>query len=123
MIDFKVPYPISTNRYWRKFRGIIVVTSEAKSYKKEVGWLAKLAGFKQPTDRFINIELRVHPKSPKKVTNPDNVRCIDLDNALKVFLDALNGVIWIDDSQIRRIEIVRGKPLDTPCMNVSISLI
>lgn len=32
-------------------------------------------------------------------------RAIDVDNLGKIVLDALNGVLWRDDSQVRRLEI------------------
>ena len=39
-----LPYPISTNRYWRTFRGMTVVSEEAKAYKKQVAQIAQLSG-------------------------------------------------------------------------------
>ena len=40
----------------------------------------------------------------------DRVRCIDLGNAEKVLSDALNGVAWVDDSQLHRIVLDRAEP-------------
>jgi Holliday junction resolvase RusA-like endonuclease len=37
---------------------------------------------------------------------------LDLDNALKVTLDALTGVAWDDDSQVRRISAEYGPPCE-----------
>lgn len=33
----------------------------------------------------------------------------DLDNIAKGILDALNGVLWADDSQVDRLAIIRGR--------------
>jgi crossover junction endodeoxyribonuclease RusA len=38
----------------------------------------------------------------------------DLDNIIKPILDALNGVIYIDDQQVERITIERSAELSTP---------
>ncbi|MFX7793104.1 RusA family crossover junction endodeoxyribonuclease, partial [Acinetobacter baumannii] len=40
----------------------------------------------------------------------DTVRCIDLDNAKKVLLDALKGVAIEDDQWVRRIVAERMEP-------------
>lgn len=39
-----LPMPVSANRYWRTFRGRMVVSAEAKAYKEQAGWLARAAG-------------------------------------------------------------------------------
>jgi len=47
MITLKLPYPISSNKYWRPVRIgnhiTIVPTKDAKDYKNLVGWTAKAA--------------------------------------------------------------------------------
>jgi len=40
----------------------------------------------------------------------DGVRSIDLDNAIKVTLDAMKGVAFVDDVWVRRIEAERAEP-------------
>ena len=40
----------------------------------------------------------------------DSVRCIDLDNAQKVLLDAFKGVVFEDDKWVRRIVAERAEP-------------
>lgn len=41
---------------------------------------------------------------------PANRVCMDLDNCLKVTLDALKGIVFEDDSQVYRILAERGDP-------------
>lgn len=120
-----LPYPPSANRYWRTYmpKGfkapVTVVSQEAKSYKSQVGWLAKLAGIKSPIIGRIAIAYTLYPKRPqdwqKRVrVSPDawddTVQCIDLDNAQKVLFDALKGVVIEDDKWVRRIEAERAEP-------------
>lgn len=94
-----LPYPVSANRYWHTVtnrktgRAMTFVSTEAKSYKSEVGWIARAAGARCTT-RPIVFHVKLVPK---------NAVCMDLDNALKVTIDALKGVLYEDDSQIRRI--------------------
>src|SRR3990167_8635615 len=32
----------------------------------------------------------------------------DIDNYAKIFLDALNGIVWLDDNQVVKLEVVKG---------------
>lgn len=118
-----LPYPVSANRYWShgviKGRAVTFVTKEAKAYREQVGWIAKQAGLRIPLDGRIELTLRLYPQRPQDWakrsqrdpdTWDDDVRCIDLGNAEKVLSDALNGIAWIDDKQLRRIVSERCEP-------------
>lgn len=106
-----LPYPVSANRYWRTFAykakatgkaaAVTVVSDEAKTFKAECGWRAKEAGIRTPLGGPIDIRVRLVPK---------NLVCMDLDNCLKVTLDALKGIVFEDDSQVYRILAERGDP-------------
>jgi crossover junction endodeoxyribonuclease RusA len=125
VIELTLPYPISANRYWRSFvprghtRAIVTLSDEAKAYKAEVGWLAKAAGVRQPLAGRVAIELRLYPRRPQDwakrarkapLSWDDDVQCLDLDNASKVLLDALNGIAIEDDRWVRRIVAERMEP-------------
>ena len=97
MYKFELPIPPSANRYWRNYRGNMVVSSEAKHYKESAGWLAKAAGVREPFKKPVSVAITVY--------RPE--RRGDLDNRLKVLLDALNGVAWTDDSQVVEIHAYR----------------
>ena len=67
----------------------------------------------------IELQLKLYPALPqdwqRRVRcNPrtwdDTVMCIDLGNCEKVLSDALNGVAWKDDKQLRRIVLERAEP-------------
>lgn len=116
-MKLKLPYPISTNRYWRTYRGrdgypVTVPSDEARQYKAQVGWIAKAAGLRSPIPGHLEVRVVLHPLRPKKIRIDRDVRSIDLDNALKVAIDALNEIAYGDDSQIRRIVAERGDPVD-----------
>lgn len=100
-----LPYPVSANRYWRTVvvkkqgRAITFVSDEAKSYKAECGWRVKAEGLHVPYAGPVEVRFRLVPK---------NGVCMDLDNALKVSIDALKGLVFKDDSQVFRIVAERA---------------
>ncbi|WP_186260380.1 RusA family crossover junction endodeoxyribonuclease [Burkholderia gladioli] len=128
MITVTLPYPISANRYWRS-RVIkprsgpeivsTYVSTEAKEYKQEVGWLLRAAGVRQPIAGRVAVAYTLYPHRPQDwktrqrklgATWDDSVQCIDLDNAQKVLLDALKGLAFDDDAWVRRIIAERAEP-------------
>lgn len=124
-ITLTLPYPISANRYWRTFmpKGfkapVTTLSSEAKAYKEQVGWMVKAAGVLKPIKGRVQIEVRLYPNRPqdwqKRMRTAganwdDTVQCIDLDNANKVLLDSLKGVAIEDDKWVRRIVAERMEP-------------
>ena len=103
-----LPYPPSANRYWRVWGGRVVRSSEATSYKAICRGIATLS--KHPTiDGPVSISVLLHPKKTKK--GAASKTRIDLDNALKVVIDAMQGVIYANDSQVVRIVAQVGCPL------------
>lgn len=110
MHRLELPHPISTNRYWRIFRGMAVKSSEARAYRADVAMEATRQGVSDPLSGAIHVEMSYHPKRPKKYTG-GVVRAFDLDNCLKVAIDALNGIAWHDDKQITFLAIRKGEPV------------
>jgi len=106
-VKLVLPYPVSANRYWRtvvakkQMRALTFVSDEAKRYKEEAGWRAKAAGFRSPAQGPIELRIRLVPA---------NRVCMDLDNCLKVSIDALKGIVFADDSQVYRIVAERADP-------------
>lgn len=97
-----LPYPISSNRYWRSARGRVFVSAEAKAYKQEVALIARTAGIREPASiSAIALIVKLIPKTR---------RCLDLDNALKIAIDALKGIAFEDDSQVVKIQAEKLPP-------------
>lgn len=124
-ISITLPRPVSANKYWRTYmpRGfrapVTTLSDEAKAYKREVAKLATLAGIRAPIPGRVSIVVRMYPQRPKdwaKRAEKDpngwdnTVKCIDLDNSLKVTLDALKGIAFEDDDQVFGIVAKRMTP-------------
>lgn len=123
VVTLVLPYPVSANRYWRirVVKGIAMtyVSQEAKDYKREVAWLVKAAGIRQPITGRVAVSYVLYPKRPldwskRAAKDPlgwdDTVQSLDLDNCQKVLLDALKGVAFDDDKWVRRIAAERAEP-------------
>lgn len=128
MIRLVLPYPISANRYWatrvirskhtHKYMAMTYVTPEARAYRDQVAKIAITAGMR-PLEGRVDFRLQLYPERPldyarRSQRNPDtwddDVRCMDVLNTDKVLCDALNGVAWFDDKQIRHAEQDRCEP-------------
>lgn len=103
-----LPYPISTNLYWRTFRGRVVVSAAARAYKADVELIARRDGMSL-FDCEVFVEYMLHPKLTKE-GNASKTR-IDLDNAMKVVSDALNGIAYTDDKLVVEIHARIGYPV------------
>ena len=119
MIELTLPYPISANRYWKNYRGWTVVSKEAREYKQTVKQIAMAAGVRTLISGRVAVMYTLYPKRPKDWRKrmkkdlmhwDDTVQCIDLDNAQKIMLDALQGTVFDNDRNIRVIHACRGIP-------------
>jgi crossover junction endodeoxyribonuclease RusA len=128
MTTLILPYPPSANRYWRIFRGRAVPSAEAALYKRLVWAVARSSGMSDPTTAPVALALILRPVRPldgdkrERLQGPGwhlSVRCIDLDNALKVALDALQGIAYANDKQVMRIRIERGVPVNDGALEIS----
>jgi crossover junction endodeoxyribonuclease RusA len=102
---FELPYCISANRYWRNFRGITVLSSEARKYKEDV---KTKYNYLTPIEGDYMMILIVHPKLTKK--GIASKVYVDLSNALKVTEDALQEVAFTNDRNAKKIILDWGLP-------------
>ena len=96
-----LPWPPSVNRYWRTFRGRMLISRDGREYRKAV---CALLGKRLALPGPLGVEIIAF--------RPDRRRR-DLDNLLKAPLDSLTSAgIWHDDSQIVRLSIRWSQPCD-----------
>jgi crossover junction endodeoxyribonuclease RusA len=119
MIELLLPYPPSSNRYYRNFRGVMVRSKDARAYCDEVERIASEAGCEQ-TAGCVKVALTLHPRKPKDwerrlkkdVFAVLGLNRLDLDNAQKVTLDSLQGVAFENDRQVTDLRIRLGQPIE-----------
>lgn len=104
-----LPWPPSANRYWRSFKGRMVKSEEARSYRDEV-WHRYLQqeGAPKPVKSDVYVTLNFY--RPRKSG--------DLDNRIKVTLDSLEGLAFKNDSQIAVIHAARFEDKVNPRVEV-----
>ncbi|MDX2015578.1 MAG: RusA family crossover junction endodeoxyribonuclease [Myxococcaceae bacterium] len=108
-----LPYPPSANNYWRsvavragpKWVARVLKSEEARSYQKAVA--AQLAGLAPETSEVV---VEFHVYRPRRIG--------DLDNALKVLMDALKGFAFVDDSQVVQLSAHRHDDKQNPRVEV-----
>jgi crossover junction endodeoxyribonuclease RusA len=123
MIILTLPYPLSANRYWRPVKlGAhisIVPTKEAKQFRADIAALCRSQGVRAPLAGRVHVDVKLYPARPQDWQRrmrvdgaawDDTVRCIDIDNANKVLLDALKDVAIEDDKWVRRLTSERMEP-------------
>lgn len=122
-ITVTLPPPVSANLYWRtrvvKNMAMTYVSKEAQVFKAQVLQLLRAAGVDEPFPGRVAVKLQLYPHRPldwqkrqKKLGAAwdDGVRSIDLDNSIKVTLDAMKGVAFLDDVWVREIAATRMEP-------------
>ena len=106
------PYPPLTNRYWRTIvkgkRAIPILSREAREYKAR---MASFAVGRQPSQEPVSLTIRLY--RPRKAG--------DIDGPLKPLLDALQGVLYVNDSQIVGLHVTRHDDKDDPRVEVEVN--
>ena len=107
---YRFPLPPSANKYWRYVRGRVIVSSEAQDYKTTVAMLARCARVKLLTGP-VAVEVAVYRERKSG----------DLDNFLKILIDAMAGSFYQNDSQIREIHASLCEDKHDPRVEVAVT--
>jgi crossover junction endodeoxyribonuclease RusA len=103
MVEFHLPYPPSVNHYWRRVGARTLISRGGRAFRAAVCSLLASRGI-QPMSGPLIVEVKIFP--------PDRRRR-DIDNVQKALLDALqHGGAYLDDSQIVRLSIEKGLPVE-----------
>ena len=106
---FTLPYPPSANRYWRNYGGRMVVSKEANDYKM----IVRIETSDLPTRAVTGkVALHILVYRPRKAG--------DLDNTLKILIDSLRSIAYVDDSQIVAIHAYRHDDKHNPRVVVTV---
>lgn len=104
---FVLGYPPAVNNLYATVRGHRVLTARGRQYKLD-------AACRYPKSRPLSgpVEVIAHVYRPRRVG--------DLDNTLKVVLDALKNIAWADDSQVVHLEATRHDDKANPRVEVTV---
>lgn len=98
------------NTYYRSVGGKVLISREGRRYREEVHGL--LAGGFDPLEGRVGVTIYCHA--------PDNRRR-DLDNLTKGLLDSITKAgVWVDDSQIDDLRLVRAEAVKGGMVRVEI---
>lgn len=107
------PYPPSVNRYWRTIvkgkRAFPILSAEAREYKAR---MATYAAGLQPSQEPVSLTIRLY--RPRKAG--------DIDGPLKPLLDALQGLLYVNDSQIVELHVTRHDDKERPRVEVEVGV-
>lgn len=104
--------PPSTNRYFRIWRNRAVRTHEADAYRNKVLLHARNRGLPLfPLNSRLSVTLKWYRA----------IRAGDLDNRAKCCLDSLQGVLYVNDSQIIELHMYRYEDPERPRVEVEIT--
>ena len=101
VLELILPYPPSTNHYWRRVGTKTLISREGRGFRRLVCAILAARGI-QPREGLLDVVIHLYP--------PDRRRR-DVDNAQKALLDALaHGGAYHDDSQIMHLEAWKREP-------------
>ena len=100
MINLTLPWPPSTNTYYRNIAGKTLISAKGREYRAAVADQVLIQrGAKLLAGRLAVVIVAHVPDKRRR----------DLDNLLKSALDSLTHAgVWLDDSQIDSLTISRG---------------
>lgn len=99
MIEFHVPGPPQNWQRTNIVGGRVLTDAKSRAYKRHVRACAGLAMIgAYPLNVRVGVDIAI--------TYADKRRR-DLDNGAKALLDAMNGIVYVDDSQIDDLRVRR----------------
>lgn len=107
MIELELPFPPSSNTYYRSVRMgqscRVLMSKRGREYKQEVKDIlsTKHKQFGFPIEGRLFVGIRLHPPNRRK---------LDIDNRIKPLLDSLSvpfGCVYDDDEAIDRLLVTR----------------
>lgn len=110
-------YPPSTNRVWRTANGRTYKPADVRAWMSDSAWRARAAGIHCASGP-VHVAVTLHPRLTK--AGKASQRRIDLDNAIKATLDALQGVAFCDDKQVIRLAAEVGYPMQDGGLTVRV---
>lgn len=104
MIHHTLPWPPSLNRIWRVHKGRIILSAVARKFYREAANALPKGRIPKPLAGRLAVTMVLNP--PFTVAGR-----WDLGNREKCVFDAMTKQrVWLDDSQVDQLTILRGTP-------------
>ena len=127
---FGPPQGKARPRFSRK-SGTVYTPSKTAKYEKQIQKAFLAAGGEIiPGDCYVGVTVDAYFEIPKSYTKGKRLACLhnltrpikkpDIDNTLKVILDALNGIAYEDDRQVVEVRCRKWYAQSTGCLKISI---
>lgn len=113
-------YPPSCNRIWRNAGGRQYKPAAVVAWMASSAMLAKAAGIR-PLPGGVHVSVTLHPRLTK--AGKASAARIDLDNAIKATIDALQGVAFLNDKQVVRLTAEVGQAVTHGGLTVGVEAI
>lgn len=109
-LHLTAPWPPSVNRIWRAVGGRVVLSKRARAYKRQLAKALPPGRVPPPLTGRLLVWLTMHPPA-KLAAKPGSAPRWDIANREKCLCDVLTSQrVWLDDSQIDGLVILRGEP-------------
>jgi Holliday junction resolvase RusA-like endonuclease len=121
-INFTLPIlPIPKGRP-RMGKGFAYTPARTRAYENELAYMIRNAYKGEPLCGALTVKMVFFLPKPKKPKHkyPISKRSGDLDNFIKSFLDAGNGILWEDDCQIINFNPWKLFAVGAPSIQVSV---
>ena len=103
--------PVSTNSLYKRHGHIIYMTTAGRQLKESYQWQAKIQWNRPILQGEIEITIRLYFRDKRRR---------DWDNFHKLTMDALNGIVYKDDSQIKKATVEKFIDSISPRIEISI---
>ena len=110
MIRLTLPLTPLLNRYYRKYRNMITISSEVQAYKAEVASICRGAAL-EPLQGDVTVKARIYRQQKRG----------DIDGYAKALLDSLQGFAYVDDKQVTELHLIRDDDKRNPRVEIEIS--
>lgn len=110
-IALTLPIPPKLNRLYRVSGGRIYKITPARTYRDTVFWLAKEQGVGKPFDGAIKLKVAWYRPANRG----------DIDSIIKCLLDVLQGVAYLNDSQICKLVVEKTLDKANPRVEVVVT--
>ena len=109
-MNLKLPLPPTTNHIYMRTRRGVFLTTKARDWKQEAGWMLKEAWMPKPTlKEDVCVKVTYFLKRER-----------DLDGGNKLLFDAMERIVYENDKQIVEIYLYKKWDKKNPRLEVEV---